>query len=308
MPPAAACLMLARWQRWIILGALLTAGIWGYACWRADRPLWALAGIVLLLCGHAAILALEFLLLHRVNRDDPTPRATSGQLLRAWWGESRSALRVFCWRQPFRARAYPDHLGTAAPDRKRRGVVLVHGFFCNRGIWNRWLRRLRALDVPVVAVNLEPVFGSIDHYADTIEQAVQQIERATGQTPVLVGHSMGGLALRHWWADAADDPRVHHAITLGTPHRGTWLARFAFSNNGRQMHLASDWHRHLVTRESPNRASKFTCFYSHCDNIVFPASTATLPGADNRHLLAVAHVHMVERPEPFDELLHRLTT
>ena len=30
------------------------------------------------------------------------------------------------------------------------------------------------------------------------------------------------------------------------------------------------------------------------DNIVFPASTATLPGADNRHLPAVAHVHMAD--------------
>ena len=300
--------MLARLQRFITLGALLGASVWALICWRADRPLWALAGVMLVLGGHAVFLALEFLLLHRINRDDPTPRATARQLLRAWWGESRSAPLVFCWRQPFRSRAYPDHLGAAAPDRKQRGVVLVHGFFCNRGIWNRWLQRLRALDVPVVAVNLEPVFGSIDHYADTIEQAVRQIERTTGQAPVLVGHSMGGLALRHWWADAADDQRVHHAITLGTPHRGTWLARFAFSNNGRQMHLASDWHRQLVTRESPRRAERFTCFYSHCDNIVFPASTATLPGADNRHLTAVAHVHMVERPEPFDELLHWLKT
>jgi hypothetical protein len=50
-----------------------------------------------------------------------------------------------------------------------------------------------------------------------------------------------------------------------------------------------------------------TCFYSHCDNIVFPPSTAMLDGADNRHLVGVAHVHMVNRPEPWRALLERLS-
>ena len=80
--------------------------------------------------------------------------------------------------------------------------MLIHGFFCNRGIWKPWLARLHAAGVPCVAVNLEPIFDSIDHYADIVEDAVQRIEHATGLAPVLVGHSMGGLALRRWWADA----------------------------------------------------------------------------------------------------------
>jgi pimeloyl-ACP methyl ester carboxylesterase len=296
--------MLARLQQAVTLGGLTLALLIGLLGWRAGHAGWALAGVALILCGHALFLAAEFGLLHRINRDDPAPRASAGQLLRAWWGEVRAAPRVFCWQQPFRSQAFPDHAG---PDcAGRRGVVLVHGFVCNRGLWNRWLVRLRARGVPVVAVNLEPVFGSIEDYAEHIEQAVRTLERSTGLPPVLVGHSMGGLALRHWWADVADDARVHHAITIGSPHRGTWLARFAFSHNGRQMHLASEWHQALRTRETPQRSARFTCFYSHCDNIVFPASTATQTGADNRHLTAVAHVHMVDRSEPFDELLHRL--
>jgi triacylglycerol lipase len=31
-----------------------------------------------------------------------------------------------------------------------------------------------------------------------------------------------------------------------------------------------------------------------------------LPGADNRHLPAVAHVHMVDHPAPWAETLRRL--
>jgi triacylglycerol esterase/lipase EstA (alpha/beta hydrolase family) len=99
---------------------------------------------------------------------------------------------------------------------------------------------------------------------------------------------------------------VHHAVTIGTPHHGTWLARFAMTRNARQMQQRSDWLQALARREPPGRAARFTCFYSHCDNIVFPPATATLAGAANRHLLGVAHVHMTERPEPVAEVLRHL--
>lgn len=294
---------LARLQALLTVGAIAVSGVWAFIAWRVGHPAWAPVAAIAIVGGYAGIQAVEFMFLHRLHREDPTPRAKASQLLRAWWGEVSSAPRVFCWNQPFRSQVYPDRLRPNAPSRQRRGVVLVHGFFCNRGLWNDWLRRLQALDIPVVAVNLEPVFGPIDAYAETIERAVRQLEQATGLAPVVVAHSMGGLALRHWWAHADNGRRVHRAIAIGTPHRGTWLAHFAFSENGRQMRLASDWHRQLASREPPDRAAKFTCFYSHCDNIVFPASNATLPGADNRHLPEVAHVHMVERLEPYEEML-----
>ena len=58
--------------------------------------------------------------------------------------------------------------------------------------------------------------------------------------------------------------------------------------------------------ENAARRARFTCFYGHTDNVVFPASTATLAGADNRHLAGVAHVAMAFHPEVFDEVLRLL--
>jgi len=293
--------MLARLQQATTLGALLVAALWAWGFARAGHTGWAVAGALLVVGGYALVLGLEFALLRQAHGDDPTPRATPRQLLRAWWGEVRSAPTVFCWRQPFFSERFPDWL---PPDsRGRRGVLLVHGFVCNRGLWNPWLERLREAGVPVVAVNLEPVFGSIDDYVPRIEAAVRRLEQHTGLPPVAVAHSMGGLALRRWWAEQGDDSeRLHHAITLGTPHHGTWLARFALTPNARQMRQQSRWLLALAAREPVGRWERFTCFYSHCDNIVFPPRTATLPGADNRHLPGVAHVHMAEMPEPWAEL------
>ncbi len=292
--------MLARLQQALTLGALALALSWAWWAVQTGHVTWAVWGVLAVLCGHAVVLGVEFLLLSRAHGDDPAPRASAGELLAAWWGEVLAAPAVFCWRQPFRSQRFADHLPAQAQG--RTGVLFIHGFVCNRGLWNRWLGRLREQDVPFVAVNLEPVFGSIDDYIALIEQAVRQLEATTGRPPVIVAHSMGGLALRRWWAEQGDDARVQHAITIGTPHHGTWLARFAMSRNSRQMQQFSRWLQTLAAREPEGRAQRFTCFYSHCDNIVFPASTATLVGADNRHLSGVAHVHMADRPEPWAEL------
>lgn len=304
---------LARLQQVTTLGAWAAAGAWGVWAWRAGHPAWALLGASLLVGGYALVLALEFALLRLAHGDDPTPRARSLQLLHAWWGEVRAAPVVFCWRQPFFSRRWPDHLPEPARSGgQQRGVLLIHGFVCNRGLWNPWLRRLGAQQTPVVAVNLEPVFGSMDDYLHTVEAAVLKLEQATGLPPVVVAHSMGGLVLRRWWAEQADEPgrpgtgRIHHAITLGTPHQGTWLARFALTRNARQMQQHSRWLDTLAAREPLQRRVHMTCFYSHCDNIVFPPATATLPGADNRHLPGVAHVQMVDSPEPWIELQRHL--
>jgi len=298
--------VLARLQQFTTLGGLLAALLWGWVAWTAGHPGWAVAGAAFIVGAYALVLALEFALLRVTHGDDPTPRATPSQLLRAWWGEVRAAPRVFCWRQPFRSRRWPDHLPGDAQG--RRGLLLVHGFFCNRGVWNAWLQRLTAQGVPFVAVNLEPVTGSIDEYVEILEQALQQLERCTGAPPVVVAHSMGGLAFRRWLAEAgeAGDRRVHHTVTIGTPHRGTWLARWALSKNTREMRIDSPWQQLLGAREPAQRPARFTCFYSHCDNIVFPPTTATLRGADNRHVPGVAHVDMVDHLAPWDEVQARL--
>ena len=292
--------MLARLQQFTTLALLAAAATWGAYFVSSDRSAWAGGGVLLILLGYALFLGIEFVMLAFVNAADAAPQAEVSQLLQAWWGEVVTAPRVFCWRQPFRSRAEPDFMPLCAQG--RRGVVLVHGFVCNRGLWNPWMEKLRAAQVPFVAVNLEPVFGSIDDYTRIVDTAVQRMEAVTGQAPVVVAHSMGGLAVRAWLASKSLDWSVHRIITIGTPHQGTWLARFGVTRNGKQMRLENAWLQQLAGKETAQRMAQFTCFYGHCDNIVFPASTATLAGADNRHVPGTAHVHMVFHAEVFKEV------
>jgi triacylglycerol lipase len=298
--------MLARLQQVIAVTLALGLIAWLAVQLLAGRPGLALLGTAVVLSAHAVVMGLEMLVMTAINRRDLLPAANAAQVLRAWWGEVLTAPRIFCWQQPFRSRVWPDQTN-GRPG--QRGVVLVHGFVCNRGLWNRWMPKLHALGIPVIAVNLEPVFGDIDGYVAGIDEAVHALEQSTGLAPVLLAHSMGGLAVRAWLRQqggAAAAHRMHRVITLGTPHSGTALACLALSANAGQMARLGDWVGALGSTETPALLARFTCVYSNCDNIVFPTSTATLPHADNLPVEACAHVHMVDHPLPWALLLSTL--
>lgn len=289
--------MVARLQQIIVFAALAAAMGWA-AWWWQRSPGVAIAGIVTLSLAHSAVLAIEFIASRRVSAHDQRPRSTALQCAHAWWAETRIALRVFCGLQPFRSHAIPDQLRQDP----RRGAVLVHGFLCNRGFWNPWLRALQQDGRVFVAADLEPVLGPIDAYVQTIDQAITRVASATGLPPLVICHSMGGLALRAWLR-VHDGARVHRIVTIGTPHAGTWLARFGYSANGRQMRLGTDWLASMAGANASASKTLFTCWYSDCDNVVFPISTATLPGADNRLASGRGHVEMAFDPRVQRETL-----
>ena len=290
-----------------MLGAvLLSAGVW-WRLWSSGATLAAGLAAAGILLGYIVVLVVQFAAMTLVNRMVAAPALGLWALIRAWWQEVCVAAKVFAWWQPFAWRRHPDAAVPPAPG--RRAVVLVHGFVCNRGLWQPWLRELRRRDLPYTTVNLEPVFGSIDDYVPLVEDAVRRAQALTGQPPLLVCHSMGGLAARAWLAAAPGAAgRVCGVVTIGTPHHGTWLARFSHLTNGRQMRIDGDWLRALQAREAGQPRPPFVCWYSNADNIVFPAATATLPGADNHFLPGVPHVAMAYHPTVMDTSLAMLAS
>ncbi len=297
--------MLATLQKFITL-SLIAAAVGWLIYFSGHAPWVAAGGFLVIALGYTGFLAVEFIMLRFVNKSDPAPQPTWTELLQAWIGESKTAPLVFCWRQPFRSQAVPDQLVAPGMVKGKRGVVFVHGFFCNRAVWTPWLKRLQGSGHAFVAVSMEPVFGSIDDYAPQIDAAVQQVTEATGLSPLVVCHSMGGLAARAWLKIMRAESRVHHVVTIGTPHRGTWLARFGYGPNNLQMRLLSEWNAQLDHDMPEGRHALFTCWYSNCDNIVFPTSTATLTGADNRLVRGAAHVQLAFLPEVVEGTLAML--
>jgi triacylglycerol lipase len=302
--------MLARVTRvlflaWFVLLACLLAiareSGWTTGCWIA---------LYALVLGHPTLLAVEMLVARRIAVRNAAARARWRDLPRALVGEWFESTAIFGWRMPWRANAVEDHLPRTS--RGLRGVVFIHGYICNRGLWNPWMKRLRRLDRACVAVSLEPVFASIDDYIPQIERAVLRIETATGLAPVIVAHSMGGLVARAWLRSRASHKRsdgtdeAARLITIGTPHRGTWLARLAMAANARQMRVDSAWMRDLAGREPPTLPGLITSWWSECDQIVYPPPTGVFPGSEAKQLRGVGHIALTAREEIWNEIRRRI--
>lgn len=288
--------MLARLQRTTQLVLFALAAAWAAIAAAHGRPWTAAIGAAVIAGGFIFVLALEFVLVAWVHRDDPAPRPSMANLLRAWAIECVISARVFGWWQPWQSLRWPD-----LPDATGTGIVFVHGYVCNRGFWMPWMARCHRERRPFVAVSLEPVFGAIDDMTPMIDAAVERLRQATGRAPIVVAHSMGGLAVRAWLArSAANAAKVAHVVTIGTPHAGTWLARWGLTTNAKQMRPDSPWLRELSAKEASLRGAGarvgYTCFHGHADNIVFPPRRAVLAGAQVRHLDATPHVAMAYHP------------
>lgn len=268
---------------------------------------WASIGAV------AAIPALFFLtigiqcmLAARQNRLEGAPAAELGEWVGVWWRETLLSLRVFGLWQVALWRAPPDRI--EGIPRGRTGVVFVHGFMCNRGVWRLWMQALHAEQRAFIAVSLEPVYGTVESYSPKIQSAIELMIERTGVPPVVVCHSMGGLVVRAWLRDVGPKglTQVRHVITLGTPHQGTWLARFGNAPNARQMRRGSLWLAALQESQPSGVGAHLTCWYSNCDNIVFPALTGVHAGAEDRLASARGHLELVTDADVREQCLARV--
>lgn len=171
----------------VVLGVLALAGLCLFGLWSYSA-LWATLLSVAIVMAYALVLALEFAWAARINQRDPVLHASAVAVGLAWLREVATTPQVFGWRQPFRSNALADtdlsrwpaarHSMTSVEANSSAlptpcGVIFIHGFFCNRGIWTPWLQLLQAAGHPFIALNLSPVLASIDDYAPLIAAAVQ---------------------------------------------------------------------------------------------------------------------------------------
>ena len=100
----------------------------------------------------------------------------------------------------------------------------------------------------------------------------------------LIGHSLGGLVIRYY-ARHFPSPRVRRLLTLGTPHRGTILAR-------RWLPALAPGSKLLVALNAADRPPQqfdVITIYSSFDALILPPANAVYDNAFNIQLNNVGH-------------------
>jgi pimeloyl-ACP methyl ester carboxylesterase len=272
---------------------IATGALLAWAVLAPDAPGWLpwTMALVTPLLFTALLVGIEMTVAAWV--DPRSPRRPLHSALKAWLHETWTSLLVFGWRQAWRA-AF-DEL-PVVHDPARPAVLLVHGYVCNRAIWQPLLKSGALNGCNVATVNLEPVFCSIDGYAEVIDRAIKSLQQASGAARVvLVCHSMGGVAARAYLRRHGD-AAVASVITLASPHAGTVLGGLGIGRNAQQMARNSAWLRELAKSESEALRRKFVSIAALDDAMVVPRASALLPDAVHEVLDGVGHLALLDDP------------
>ncbi len=178
-------------------------------------------------------------------------------------------------------------------------VLLVHGLYHNNAAWLLFRRRLARAGLRDARFFRYSSFDRPfeDLARDLAGRILEILAEDPGRPLALVGHSLGGLLLRA----AACDQRLRGGpaclLTLGTPHRGSALARLAPGRLGQSLRPESPLFRRLAALCEPADLPRLA-LVSPLDNMVLPAANLTPPpGWSLAATPPMAHVAMLYRRE-----------
>jgi pimeloyl-ACP methyl ester carboxylesterase len=172
--------------------------------------------------------------------------------------------------------------GDGTDPKGRRPVLLLHGFIDNRSVFVVLRRSLRQHGWDQVeALNYSPLSCDIRAAAALLGERIEAVCRRTGHDQVdVVGHSLGGLIARYYVQCLGGDARVRTLVTLGTPHSGTRAIPLLSAHPIiRQMRPDSDVIEELA-RPAPHCATRFVCFWSNLDQVIYPLESAQVSHPD----------------------------
>ena len=175
-------------------------------------------------------------------------------------------------------------------------VIIVAGTFANQALANVYYEalatRLRRDGYRVWKFGLPGGgLGDIANASARLNQFADSVRASTGATRVdLIGHSQGGLVIRHYLTFRGGAGEVDSAISLGAPHYGAAVANLltllglgtcAGVVACRQMTIGSPFLRALNAGDDTIGNVRYTNIASVNDGIVQPYTTSFLADDGN---------------------------
>lgn len=183
------------------------------------------------------------------------------------------------------------------PLETKHPIIMIHGLFHNSSAWIFYRHWLKQAGFPHCASfyyssrkEFETIAEEFDAYLNNL------FINHPDASPILLGHSLGGLFIRNWAGHSEHREKVAGIITLGAPMLGSKLATFSIVELGQQLEFNGPLIQQITATES---APPVPCYalYSPVDNMVLPRDSAsTVPArwqavqtAPISHLAMLSH-------------------
>jgi pimeloyl-ACP methyl ester carboxylesterase len=201
----------------------------------------------------------------------------------------------------------------AIADDGHRPIVFVHGLAGHPGNFLAMRKFLamsgRKRTYAVALPSVETMQAGADHLSRFIEEVLRVNGLPPGATVDCVGHSMGGLVARLAFRDPATTARVSTLVTLGTPHLGTYAARFGATQNVLDLRPGSTAMTELDLQlpwRGPPHQPRLVALWSPADVLLLPAEAARAPGAHAVEMRGFTHYSYLLNPLAWSRVLSLL--
>lgn len=198
-------------------------------------------------------------------------------------------------------------------DDGHRPVVFVHGWGCHPAHFAGFrqyfglMGRTRSYAIDLTEVE------TLDEMADRLRRFIAEVVHfnALGDDDQidLVGFSMGGVVARLALQDEETRARVATLVTMGTPHSGTYLARYAATPLTLDLRPGSPAMQRLAEAQEALTGAdgpRTVALWSPADTVIVPAEGAQLEGAENLEIEGCTHFGFLMHPRTWETVLRLL--
>lgn len=191
----------------------------------------------------------------------------------------------------------------------RNPILLVPGYFEPGAMWLSLKATLEERGwTQIYMMEHWPGFADIRSNSAKAGEMVDRIIKETGSERVdVIGHSMGGLILRHWLSRNGGAPRVSHYVSFATPHKGTIMGYFGPGTSGKQMRPGSEFLTDLNTGATMPGSAHHAGLWSHTDEVVIPQPNAAFEGASNTSFPLSEHLQLAWIPAAQNKAIEELS-
>jgi pimeloyl-ACP methyl ester carboxylesterase len=196
------------------------------------------------------------------------------------------------------------------PDDGHAPILFVHGLGGHRGNFlgmQGWLRlagRKRTYALGFASeTTLHEMAGSVQK---SIRDIVRQNRLDRHAKVDIVAHSLGGLVARLALEHGPTRARVGTLVTLGSPHGGTYAARFGATARVKELRPGSPTLRKLERQVPWHGQPRLVCLWSRSDVLLLPPTSACIAGAENVEMTDFTHYSYLLHPRAGQAVLEAL--